>query len=126
MPWLSEHGYQTLFFCNLALFQAKRTKFMVKFSTEGDNKSMLTTDDWVRQLADNYSLDEALVRRLNEEFLAFTDVTVQDYVVREHLRLQARKLRNSEIFARLREEVSSRRFRIEAPTERQLRRWIYG
>lgn len=87
---------------------------------------MLTTDDWVRQLAENYSLDEALVRRLNEEFLAFTDLTVREYVVGEHLRLQAGKLRNSEIFVRLREEVSGRRFRVERPTERQLRRWIYG
>lgn len=87
---------------------------------------MLTTDDWVRQLAQTYSLDETLVRRLNEEFLAFSDETVQDFVIREHLRLQAGNLRNSEIFVRLSEEVAVRRFRAETPTERQLRRWIYG
>ena len=87
---------------------------------------MLTTDDWVQQLAETYSLDGGLVRRLHEEFLAFSDVTVQAFVAREHLRLQAGHLRNSEIFSQLSAEVASRRFRVEPPTARQLRRWIYG
>jgi len=87
---------------------------------------MLSTDDWLQQLAQTYSIDEGLVRRLNEEFLAYSDQTVQQFVVAEHLGLQARKLRNAEIFVRLAEEVARRRFRIEQPTERQLRRWIYG
>lgn len=87
---------------------------------------MLSPDDWLRQLAQNYSLDEGLVRRLHEEFLAYSDQTVQRFVVAEHLSLQARNLRNAEIFARLQDEVASRRFRAETPTERQLRRWIYG
>jgi len=87
---------------------------------------MLTIDDWLKQLAETYSLDETLVRRLNEEFLAFFDATVRDFVVSRHLRLQAAKTRNSEIFAQLREEIGERRFRVEPPTERQLRRWIYG
>jgi hypothetical protein len=99
---------------------------LVKFWTKDENVSMLTTDDWVRQLAETYSLEEGLVQRLYEEFLAFSDVTVQAFVVREHLRLQAANQRNSEIFAQLSAEVASRRFRVEKPTERQLRRWIYG
>ena len=83
-------------------------------------------DAWVRHLAHTYSLDEALVRRLGEEFLAMTEPTVKEYVVRSHLRYQAQGLRNDEIFRRLREEVTRRRFRVETPTERQIRRLIYG
>ncbi len=83
-------------------------------------------DAWVRHLAQTYSLSETLVRRLGEEFLALTEPTVREYVVRSHLRYQAQGLRNDEIFRRLREEVSRRRFRVEPPTERQIRRLIYG
>jgi len=83
-------------------------------------------DSWVRHLAQTYSLEEALVRRLGEEFLALTEPTLREYVVRSHLRYQAQGLRNEEIFRRLREEVSRRRFRVETPTERQIRRFIYG
>jgi hypothetical protein len=83
-------------------------------------------DAWVRHLAQTYSLDEALVRRLGEEFLALTEPTVREYVVQNHLRYQAQGLRNDEIFRRLRDEVSRRRFRVETPTERQIRRLIYG
>jgi hypothetical protein len=81
---------------------------------------------WVRHLAQTYSLDENLVRRLGEEFLALTEPTVREFVVVSHLRYQAQGLRNQEIFRRLREEVPRRRFRVETPTERQIRRIIYG
>jgi len=81
---------------------------------------------WVRHLAQTYSLDEALVRRLGEEFLALTEPTLKEFVVRSHLRYQAQGLRNEEIFRRIREEVAHRRFRVEPPTERQIRRLIYG
>ncbi len=83
-------------------------------------------DAWVRHLAQTYSLDESLVRRLGDEFLALTEPTVKEYVVRSHLRYQAQGLKNDEIFRRLREEVARRRFRVEPPSERQIRRLIYG
>ena len=83
-------------------------------------------DAWVRHLSQTYSLDEALVRRLGEEFLALTEPTVREFVVRSHLRYQAQGLRNDEIFRRLRDEVSRRRFRVETLSERQIRRYIYG
>jgi hypothetical protein len=86
----------------------------------------LLDDAWVRHLAQTYSLDETLVRRLGEEFLALTEPTVREFVVRAHLRYQAQGLRNEEIFRRLREEVPRRRFRVETPSERQIRRIIYG
>ena len=83
-------------------------------------------ETWVRHVAQTYSLDEALVRRLGEEFLALTEPTVREYVVRSHLRYQAKGMRNDEIFRRLREEVACRRFRAETLSERQIRRLIYG
>jgi hypothetical protein len=83
-------------------------------------------DAWVRHLAQTYSLDESLIRRLGDEFLALTEPTVREYVVRMHLRYQAQGLKNDEIFRRLRDEVARRRFRVEPPSERQIRRLIYG
>ena len=83
-------------------------------------------EEWVRHLAETYSLEEPLVRRLGEEFLAVTEPTVGEFVVRSHLRYQAQGLRNAEIFERLRAEVAGRRFRVDAPTTRQIRRMIYG
>lgn len=81
---------------------------------------------WVRHLAQTYSLDEALVRRLGEEFLAATEQTFGEWVVRTHLGYQTQGLRNEEIFRRLREESAHRRFRVEKPSLRQIRRLIYG
>jgi len=94
------------------------------------NGTMLNADPldeaWIRHLAQTYSLDEALVRRLGEEFLAWTEPTVREFVVRSHLRYQNQGLKNDEIFRRLRDEIPRRRFRVETPTERQIRRLIYG
>jgi hypothetical protein len=83
-------------------------------------------DAWVRHLAQTYSLDESLIRRLGDEFMALTEPTMKEYVVRNHLRYQAQGLKNDEIFRRLRDEVARRRFRVEPPSERQIRRLIYG
>lgn len=81
---------------------------------------------WIRHVASTYSLDQDLVRRLGEEFLAVTDTTVRSFVVESHLRWQAQGRTNREIFAWLQGEVAQRRFRAEVPSLRQVRRMIYG
>ena len=70
------------------------------------------------------SAEEA--RRLLENVLAFLHETPEDFVRRRHLVLQAEGLSNSEIFLQLTAELSVRRFRAPAYTERQIRRMIYG
>jgi len=65
-------------------------------------------------------------RRVLDEVLAFMDETTEDFIRRRHLGLQSQGLSNPEIFARLVDEISQRRFRAANLSERQIRRIIYG
>jgi hypothetical protein len=64
--------------------------------------------------------------RVVDEVLAFLSDTLEDFIRRRHLALQAEGCSNSEIFSRLAAELQSRRFRAAALSERQIRRIIYG
>lgn len=81
---------------------------------------------WVRYIADTYSLAPDVVVRLREDFLAWDQSTVREFVTRVHLRLQGEGRTNDEIFRYLAEEIPRRRFRVATPSLRQIRRWIYG
>ncbi|NNM66429.1 MAG: hypothetical protein HKM06_00305 [Spirochaetales bacterium] len=89
-------------------------------------KTVLGNADWTREISRQYSLTEDLVLRLKEEFLAATDLTVQEYVTQRHLELQASGWSNDQIFFALQKEVAEGRFRHPGATQRQIRRWIYG
>ena len=65
-------------------------------------------------------------RRVIQEVLAFLHETPEAFVRRRHRAMQADGLPNSEIYLRLTAELSARRFRAPAYTERQIRRMIYG
>jgi hypothetical protein len=89
-------------------------------------KTVLGNADWIREIARQYSLTEDLVLRLKEEFLAATDLTVQEYVTHRHLELQVARWSNAKIYSALQNEVAEGRFRYPGVTQRQIRRWIYG
>jgi|GEM_PF-1272208 len=82
--------------------------------------------DWLAQLSQTYLLDQELLRRLGDEYLSYLSSTVQEFVLMEHRRAQAKGLNNDEIWPHLQERIQSRRFRVPAPSVRQLRRMIYG
>jgi hypothetical protein len=58
--------------------------------------------------------------------LTFLNESAEEFVRRRHRALQAAGLANPEIYLRLAAELSARRFRAPALTERQIRRMIYG
>jgi hypothetical protein len=60
------------------------------------------------------------------EVLAFHGDSLEQFVQRRHRELQREGLQNAQIYRCLAAEVAARRFRVEAPSERQLRRLIYG
>ena len=64
--------------------------------------------------------------RVVEDVLAFQSETVEDYVRRRHRELKTYGARNTEIFARIAEELTTRVVAAPHLTERQLRRVIYG
>ncbi len=80
----------------------------------------------VAYLVRSSRLSPAEAARVVSEVLAFLDETVDDFIRRRHLALQAQGRSNSEIFMQIASELGQRRFRAPAYTGRQIRRVIYG
>jgi len=89
-----------------------------------------TVDPGMEELAGHLSagtpMPVGMARRLVDEVIAQLSETVEDYVRRRHRELQGAGLANAEIYARLARELPGRRFRVPVPSERQLRRMVYG
>ena len=60
------------------------------------------------------------------DVVAYYAEPVEDYVRRRHARLQVDGLKNSQIFARIAEELADRVVAPPVLSERQLRRIVYG
>jgi hypothetical protein len=68
-----------------------------------------------------------MARRLVLDVLSYYDESLPEFVQRRHRELQARGgLKNEQIYRQIAVEVGARRFRVPAPSVRQLRRMIYG
>ena len=80
----------------------------------------------VAYLVRSSRLSPAEASRVVNEVSAYFDETIDDFIRRRHLALQAQGQSNSEIFAQIASELGQRRFRSPAYTERQIRRVIYG
>lgn len=63
---------------------------------------------------------------LVQEVLHFFGDTAEEFIVRRHRDLQQEGLSNAEIYTRITDELSTRRFRSPPLSERQIRRVIYG
>jgi tRNA U34 5-carboxymethylaminomethyl modifying GTPase MnmE/TrmE len=83
-------------------------------------------EELVAHLVRSTRLSEAEAHRVIDEVLAFMSETPEDFVRRRHLELQAQGCTNAEIFARIAQELSQRRFSAPPLSERQIRRIIYG
>ena len=81
---------------------------------------------WIDAIAQTYSLNPDLVRRLEEEFRALSSQTLEEFVTRRHGELQRQGLRNEAIYRQLQAESELRRYRSPALSLRQVRRIIYG
>lgn len=79
-----------------------------------------------RYLEEKYSLEPEQLSLLIDDFWAFTEETVEDFVKRRHSELQREGLRNEAIYRRLALEASTGRFKSPALSLRQVRRIIYG
>ena len=61
-----------------------------------------------------------------DEVMSFLNDRPDEFICRRHRALQAEGLPNTEIYARLSDELAQWRFRAPEYTERQIRRLIYG
>jgi hypothetical protein len=83
-------------------------------------------EELVTYLARSSRLSAEEARRIVENVLAFLHETPEEFVRRRHRMLQAEGLSNPQIYRRVSAELSVRRFRAPACSERQIRRMIYG
>ena len=83
-------------------------------------------DELITHLVRTSRLTPTEAARLVDEVVSFLWETPEQFVRRRHLALQAEGVSNSVIFPRIATEVTQRRVRVPALTERQIRRLIYG
>jgi hypothetical protein len=82
--------------------------------------------DLVRHVARSTGLDEATASRVVADVMAYFGQTVEEYVVGRHEDLKNRNRKNNDIWPVIMAELRDRRFRVADPSERQLRRMVYG
>jgi len=83
-------------------------------------------EDLVAHLVRTSALSSGEAWRVVSDVLAYFSETTEEYVRRRHREMQARGLRNEEIFRRLGPELAGRRVAPQPLTDRQLRRLVYG
>ena len=80
----------------------------------------------VTRVAESTGLSESEASRVVSDVVAYFAEPAESYVRRRHESLQARGMRNSEIFAQIHAELAGRVVAPPALSERQLRRIVYG
>lgn len=100
---------------------------IVEFRGEEAHRGEVPADQTlVDHLVATTELTPAEAARVVEDVLAFHAEPVEAYVRRRHAELKTYGARNSEIFARLAEELAHHVVAAPALSERQLRRIVYG
>ncbi len=89
--------------------------------------SDLMDSDLIAHLQRMSGMNGAQCRHLVNEVIAQYDETVEAFVQRRHQELKRRDgLRNEQIYRQIQAETAGRLFSVETPSERQIRRIIYG
>jgi len=82
--------------------------------------------DFQHYILSMYRISQDEFSRLLEDIMEFFNLTLEDYVRLRHLQLQNQGVKNQEIYSRICQEVSQRRFKAPELSERQIRRMVYG
>ncbi|MBF2759553.1 MAG: hypothetical protein ISN28_04705 [Ectothiorhodospiraceae bacterium AqS1] len=94
-----------------------------------DSDSILDSpvlDSLIERLVRVRGLSPSSARQIVEEVAGFYSESLEEFVIRRHSELKAEGKRNAEIYGRIRQEVRLWRFRTPLPSERRIRRMIYG
>lgn len=87
---------------------------------------LMSSTDLVSRVAESTGLSPGEAARVVADVVAYFAEPTEEFVRRRHERLQAYGMRNPEIFAQIRAELSRRVVAPPELSERQLRRIIYG
>ena len=82
--------------------------------------------DLIHHISQTNQLSPTQAERILQEFLAFFNETLEQFVQRRHRELQQSGLKNQEIFEIIQSELAYKRFSQPGVSARQLRRQIYG
>lgn len=82
--------------------------------------------DLVRYVAASTGLPEQVAARVVADVVGYFGETAEQFVRRRHGELQARQVRNAEIWQCLASELAARPVAAPPFTQRQLRRIVYG
>jgi hypothetical protein len=80
----------------------------------------------VRHVAASTGLPGPVAARVVADVVAYFSETTEEYVRRRHRELQAREKRNAEIWTVIADELTRRPVASGSPSERRLRRIVYG
>jgi hypothetical protein len=83
-------------------------------------------EELIARLSRSSRMSERETGHLVGEVLAYLDDSLEQFVRRRHRELQREGLRNSQIYRRVAQEASQRRFRADVLSTRQIRRLVYG
>jgi hypothetical protein len=83
-------------------------------------------DDLVAYVARSNALDPSQASRIVDDVLSYLAEQPEDFVRRRHAALLRLGRRNDEIYARIADELTRRRFPAPTYSLRQIRRIIYG
>ena len=83
-------------------------------------------DSLIERLVRVRGLSPSSAKQIVEEVTGFYSETLEEFVIRRHLELRAEGKRNADIYRRIREEVRRWRFCAPLPSERRIRRIVYG
>jgi hypothetical protein len=86
----------------------------------------MSSIDLVSRVAQSTGLSPGEAARVISDVVEYFAESTEEFVRRRHERLQAAGLRNPEIFAQIRAELSRRVVAPPELSERQLRRIVYG
>ncbi|MDA0790686.1 MAG: hypothetical protein O2780_14660 [Proteobacteria bacterium] len=83
--------------------------------------------DFIAYLQRSSGLTQDQCQHLMDEVIAHYSETLEAFVQRRHQELKVRQgLRNEQIYLQIQAEAGARLFAADTPSERQIRRMIYG
>ena len=74
----------------------------------------------------SFNINEKDFDRLFEEFLSYFGETAEQFIMKRHLQLRDKGMKNEDIYLKLLDEIKFIRFKSPELSPRQIRRIIYG
>lgn len=90
------------------------------------HRSIPVDAGFLEHLAQIVDVDERTLAKIIEEVLDHWSETEEQFVLRRHRELQRGGVRVSESYGLIAAEVARRPLRVPRPSERQIRRLLYG